>query len=126
MSTDGPAGGRHAGPVETAPTGTPDQPPAPTGQPAAPTGEPAAPAGQPPVTDVPPQGHDPRQGTGDTPFADDSTVRRSDLDASQGDAGRGHLDPEPRPDAEQQHKPGLMDKVRGKVDDLRGDERPRS
>lgn len=88
---------------------------------------------------MPPQGQD---AAGDTPFADEATTRRSDLgqpgaadvgDQPGGDdlgtsgGGRSHLDPEERPGAEEQGKPGLFDKVRGKVEDLRGrDEGPRT
>ncbi|MDN5717694.1 MAG: hypothetical protein L0G89_10730, partial [Janibacter sp.] len=38
----------------------------------------------------------------------------------------GYLDPEERPEPGAHKKPGLMDKVRGKVEEIRGDERPRS
>jgi hypothetical protein len=57
------------------------------------------------------------RGDGDLPSSTDpgATTQRS-----------GYLDPEERPEPGDHKKPGFMDKVRGKVEEIRGDERPRS
>lgn len=61
--------------------------------------------------------------------ATDSTVRRTDLPSSSTDADAAQradrLSPEERPDATEQDKGGFMKKVRGKVEELKGDDRPR-
>lgn len=64
-----------------------------------------------------PSRRDVAQDGGDLPSATDpeATTQRS-----------SHLDPEERPAPGEHAKPGFMDKVRGKVEDIRGDDRPRS
>ena len=80
------------------------------------------PVGEQPTADLPPQPGGAE--TGAAPARDAAADQSGAAPAGEGrtapEQGRGHLDPEPRPGAEE--KPGLLDKVRGKVEDLRGRE----
>ena len=80
---------------------------------------------------VPPAGAEPVPETADGWEPSDPTRpdmrTEGDLPSSTGpEATRGpsHLDTEERPGGDHA-KPGLIDKLRGKVDDIRGDEGPR-
>lgn len=114
-------GGAHAGPVET-------------GSGAAPVGEPPAssdPSGTAPGQQAPGQSAPAQPATGQRapgqPGGADVGDQPGGDDLGTSGGGRSHLDPEERPGAEEQGKPGLFDKVRGKVEDLRGrDEGPRT
>ena len=89
------------------------------------TGTGATGAGSPPVQGA----NDSARGweTQDSTFADETTTRRQDLPGSDTAEPRrsDHLTPEERPAHAERSKPGFMDKVRGKVEEIKGDDRPR-